>query len=68
MTICFTTIVEKTDGSIRDANFLEVQLVDSTLKEGEESVLCVFDMVFNCRNNLSLVFHLGTSYFWGSRC
>ncbi len=60
--------IKKTDGSIRDANFLEVMLVDSTLKEGEVSVLCVFVMVFNCRNNLSFVFHLDPSYFLGSRC
>ena len=36
---------EKNDGSIRDATFLEFQLVDSTLKEGEVSDLCVCVMV-----------------------
>jgi hypothetical protein len=33
--------MKKDDGTVRDANFLEVQLVDSTLKEIEVSILCV---------------------------
>ncbi len=60
--------IKKTDGSIRNANFLEVQLVDSTWKEGEVSVSCVCVMVFYCKKNLSFVFHLGPSYFLGPRC
>ena len=59
--------IKKTVGPIRNANFLEVQLVDSTWKEGEVSVFCE-RVIFIAEKILSFVFHLGSSYFLGPRC